>query len=85
MNENMILQQAIGAMLMTGAIEFEAFSWCFGYVDMKICTKVFTDEEFVMSVKEDDWNGGPAASVADQLTELVMDGEIAFRPVQEQH
>ena len=85
MNETAMLKQAIGAMLMTGAIEFEAYSWCFGYVDMKICTKVFTDEEFVMSVKEDDWNDGPAASVADQLTELVMDGEITFRPVQEQH
>lgn len=85
MNENTMLQQAIGAMLMTEAIKFEPNSWCFGYVDMKICTKIFTDEEFVMSVKEDDWNGGPAASVADQLTELVMDGEIAFRPVQEQH
>ena len=85
MNENTMLQQAIGAMLMTGAIEFEAYSWCFGYVDMKICTKVFTDEKFVMSVKEDDWNGGPAASVAAYLTEMVMDGEIAFRPVQEQH
>lgn len=85
MNENTMLQQAIGAMLMTGAIEFEAYSWCFGFVDMKVSTKIFTDEEFVMSVKEDDWNDGPAASVADQLTELVMNGEITFRPVQEQH
>lgn len=85
MNENTMLQQAIGAMLMTGTIEFEAFSWCFGFVDMKVRTKIFTDEEFVMSVKEDDWNGGPAASVAAYLTEMVMDGEIAFRPVQEQH
>ena len=85
MNENSMLQQAICAMLMTEAIKFEPNSWCFGYVDMKICTKVFTDEEFVMSVKEDDWNGGPAASVAAYLTEMVMDGEIAFRPVQEQH
>ena len=85
MNENTMLQQAIGAMLMTGAIEFEAYSWCFGFVDMKVRTKIFTDEEFVMSVKEDNWNDGPAASVAAYLTELVMNGEIAFRPVQEQH
>ena len=85
MNENTMLQQAIGAMIMADAIKFEAYSWCFGYVDMKICTKVFTDEEFVMSVKEDDWNGGPAASVAAYLTEMVMDGGIGFRPVQEQH
>ena len=85
MNETAMLKQAIGAMLMTGAIEFEAFSWCFGFVDMKVRTKIFTDEEFVMSVKEDDWNGGPAASVADQLTKLVMDGEIAFRSIEEKH
>ena len=85
MNETAMLKQAIGAMLMTGAIKFEAFSWCFGFVDMKVRTKIFTDEEFVMSVKEDDWNGGPAASVADQLTELVMDGEIAFRSIEEKH
>lgn len=85
MNETAMLKQAIGAMLMTGAIEFEAFSWCFGFVDMKVRTKVFTDEEFVMSVKEDDWNDGPAASVADQLTEMVMDGEITFRPIEEKH
>lgn len=85
MNENTMLQQTIGAMIMADAIKFEAYSWCFGYVDMKICTKVFTDEEFVMSVKEDDWNGGPAASVAAQLTQLVLQGELTFRPVQEQH
>ena len=81
MNKNTMLQQAIGAMIMADAIKFQAYSWCFGYV----CTKVFTDEEFVMSVKEDDWNGGPAASVAAYLTEMVMEGEITFRPVQERH
>ena len=43
MNKNTMLQQAIGAMIMADAIKFEAYSWCFGYVDMKICTKVFTD------------------------------------------
>lgn len=85
MNENSMLQQAIGAMLMTGAITFEPNSWCFGDVDMKIRTKVFTDEEFVMSVKEDDWNGGPAASVAAQLTELVLQGELTFKPIEEKH
>lgn len=85
MNENSMLQQAIGAMLMTGAIAFEPNSWYFGYVDMKIRTKVFTDEEFVMSVKEDDWNDGPAASVAAQLTELVLQGELIFKPIEEKH
>lgn len=85
MNENSILQQAIGAMLMTGAITFEPNSWCFGYVDMKIRTNVFTDEEFVMSVKEDDWNDGPAASVAAQLTELVLQGELTFKSIEEKH
>lgn len=85
MNENTMLQQAIGAMLMTEAIKFEPNSWCFGYVDMVIKSDIFTEPEFVMSVKEDDWNGGPAASVAAYLTEMVMDGEIAFRPVEEKH
>lgn len=85
MNKNSMLQQAIGAMLMTDAITFEPNSWCFGYVDMKIHTNVFTDEEFVMSVKEDDWNDGPAASVAAQLTELVLQGELTFKPVEEKH
>ena len=74
MNETAMLKQAIGAMLMTGAIEFEAYSWCFGFVDMKVRTKIFTDEEFVMSVKEDDWNDGPAASVAHGRRDYVSTG-----------
>lgn len=85
MNENTMLQQAIGAMIMADAIKFEAYSWCFGYVDMKIHTNVFTDEEFIMSVKEDDWNDGPAASVAAYLTEMVLQGELTFKPVEEEH
>ena len=52
---------------------------------MVIKSDIFTEPEFVMSVKEDDWNDGPAASVAAYLTEMVMDGEIAFRPVEEKH
>lgn len=85
MNENVMLQQAIGAMLMADAIKFEPNSWCFGFVDMVIKSDVFTEPEFVMSVKEDDWNGGPAASVAACLTELVIQGELTFRPVEEKH
>lgn len=79
------LEQAIGAMLMAKVITFEANSWAFGFVDMVVKNTVFVESESIISVVEDDWNDGPAASVAKLLAEHVRDGEIHFIPVEEQH
>lgn len=79
------LEQAIGAMLMAKVITFEANSWAFDFVDMVVKSTVFVESESIISVVEDDWNDGPAASVAKLLAEHVRDGEIHFIPVEEQH
>lgn len=79
------LEQAIGAMLMAKVITFEANSWVFGFVDMVVKSTVFVEPESIISVVEDDWNNGPAASVAKLLAEHVRDGELHFIPVEEQH
>ena len=77
------LEQAIGAMLMSEAIIFEAYSWSFGYVDMVVKNSVFTEPEFIISVLESNWNDGPAASVTKELARLIMCNKINFLPVQE--
>lgn len=64
---------------------FEANSWAFGFVDMVVKSTVFAEPESIISVVEDDWNDGPAASVAKLLAEHVRDGELHFIPVEEQH
>ena len=79
------LEQAIGAMLMAKVITFEANSWVFGFVDMVVKSTVFVEPESIISVVEDDWNNGPATSVAKLLAEHVRDGELHFIPVEEQH
>ena len=79
------LEQAIGAMLMAMVITFEVNSWAFGFVDMVVKRTVFVEPESIISVVEDDWNDGPAASVAKLLAEHVRDGELHFIPVEEQH
>ena len=58
----------------------------FFYLD-KIDPKstVFVEPESIISVVEDDWNDGPAASVAKLLAEHVRGGELHFIPVKEQH
>lgn len=78
------IEQAIGAMLMAKVITFKANSWAFGFVDMVVKSTVFTEPEFIVSVAETDWNNGPAASVAKLLTELVLEKQIQFLPVQEE-
>ena len=79
------LEQAIGAMLMAKVITFEANSWAFGFVYMVVKSTVFVEPESIISVVEDDWNDGPAASVAKLLAEHVRGGELHFIPVKEQH
>ena len=77
------LEQAVGAMLETGIIQFKPFSWCFGVVDMTVSSDVFTDKEGVLTVNEDDWNGGPAKCVAKELTQAITSGGLKFIPCTE--
>lgn len=83
MNETTMLQKAVGAIIMADNIQFEPFSWSFGCVDSVIKNTVFTNPEFTISVAEDDWNNGPAASVAACLTDLLLSQKIEFRPIEE--
>lgn len=77
------LEQAVGAMLETGIIQFKPFSWCFRVVDMIVTSEVFTDKEGVLTVDEDDWNGGPANCVAKELTKAITSGNLKFIPCTE--
>lgn len=77
------LEKAVGAMLETGTIQFKPFSWCFRVVDMIVTSEVFTDKEGVLTVDEDDWNGGPANCVAKELTKAITSGNLKFIPCTE--
>ena len=71
----------IGAMLEKGVIRFQAFAWSFGLVDMTVTSELFTDRECIMSVRRDDWDEGPAESVAKELARVVFSGDLAFVPL----
>lgn len=77
------LEQAVGAMLEVGIIQFKPFSWCSGLVDMTVSSEVFTDKEGLLTVKEDDWNGGPAKCVAKELSRAITSGSLKFIPCTE--
>lgn len=75
------LTHAVRAMMEKGIIRFFPFSWCFGLVDMRVESEVFTGKEAVLTVREDDWNGGSAECVAQELAQAVITGKIHFIPV----
>lgn len=77
------LEQAVGAMLETGVIQFKPFSWCLGLVDMTVTSEVFTEKEDIFTVYEDDWNDGPAKSVAKELTQAITSDTLKFIPCTE--
>lgn len=77
------LEQAVGAMLEKQVIRFTAFSWCFGMVDMTVESEVFTDLKGILSVAENDWNGGPKQCVAKALARAILAGEFKFIPCAE--
>lgn len=69
------------AMLEKEIIRFRAYAWCFGMVDMFVMSGLFAEEEYVLSVYEDDWNGGPSKCVAKELVKTVAEGKIRFVPL----
>lgn len=69
------------AMLEKEVIRFQAYAWCFRMVDMFVMSDLFDEKEFVLSVYEDDWNGGPAKCVAEELAKTVAEGKIKFVPL----
>lgn len=75
------LTQAIGVMMEKGIIRFIPFAWCFGVVDMMVESDAFTDKEMVLTVREDDWNNGPAECVAQELAQAMITGKVRFIPV----
>lgn len=79
----MQLEQAVGAMLEKQVIRFTPFSWRFGMVDMTVESEVFTDQKGILSVAENDWNGGPKQCVAKALARAVLAGEFKFIPCAE--
>lgn len=78
-----LLEQAVRAMLEKGGIQFKPFSWCFGKVDVTVSSEVFTEKEVVLSVDEDDWNGGPTKCVAKELAQAITAGRLRFIPCKE--
>ena len=73
-----------GAMLEKGVIQFRAFAWSFGLVDMAVTSELFADRECILSVRRDDWDEGPKESVAKELARSVFAGKMTFVPLVEQ-
>lgn len=48
---------------------------------MRVESEMFADEETVLTVQEDDWNGGPAECVAQELAQAMITGKVRFIPV----
>lgn len=77
-NDVLYLGQAIGNLILSGHITFTAYSWAFGMVDIRICSDCFKEKEFILSVKEDDWEDGPSESVRCGLINRWMQGKLKF-------
>lgn len=73
--------QAIGNLILSGHITFTAYSWAFGAVDIRIRSDCFKEKEFILSVKEDDWEDGPSEAVRCGLLNRWMQGELKFEEV----
>lgn len=78
-----LLKYTILLAIKTNIIHFKPFSWCFGLVDIIITSKMFSDGNFVMSVCEDNWEGGPEECVAENLTSMVINGDIHLRNIKD--
>lgn len=66
--------------MLRGDITFEAFGWINPTVDMVVESSCFTDESFVMSVYDYDWNSGPSKAVRRELVDLLISGKNSFKP-----
>ncbi|MCI9332003.1 MAG: hypothetical protein HFG05_07495 [Oscillibacter sp.] len=80
-NAEECLIHAVRVMMEKGIIRFFPFSWCFGLVDMRVESEMFADEETVLTVREDDWNGGPAECVVQELAQAMITSKVRFIPV----
>lgn len=76
--DNKKLFQTMLCLIERGAIKYEAYSWCFQMVDMRVMSAVFSDKKFIMTVPESEWNDGPSEAVAMTLAQMVVDGELEF-------
>lgn len=77
-NDVLYLGQAIGNLILSGHIMFTAYSWAFGMVDIKVHSNCFKEKEFILSVKEDDWEGGPSEAVRCGLLNRWRQGKLEF-------
>lgn len=76
-----MLQKAIEAMIAKDMIQFRPFSWMSNIVDVTITSEIFEDDpSFVLSIKEDEWEGGPGKAVAAELVDALKEGTIKFIP-----
>lgn len=75
-----LLEKAIGAMLENGIIKYDAYSWCYGMVDMTITSEIFKGHSFIISVLEDKWDNGPSKAVSEELSRLAISGDLEFIP-----
>ena len=77
------LEQAVGAMLETGIIQFTPSSWCSETVSVTVSSVVFTEKEMTLSVNADDWNGGPTKCIAKELAQAITANRLKFIPCTE--
>ncbi|MCI8389074.1 MAG: hypothetical protein HFE63_11510 [Clostridiales bacterium] len=76
-NDVLYLGQAIGNLIISGHISFTVYSWAFGMVDIRVHSDCFKEEkEFILSVKEDDWEDGPSEAVRSGLVNRWLQGKL---------
>lgn len=77
------LTKCMAALIWSNGIQFTSYSKYRGTVDVRVETEVFTDKDFFTVIDDGDWNSNPARAVAQNLAELILDGEVEFAPIPE--
>lgn len=80
MKDKQKIMSEVEKLIDDGTIQFEAYSWCFRMVDMVVKSSVFSDCEFILTVREDDWNDGPDTAVASEIADAILDGSLQWAP-----
>lgn len=79
-DEKLLYGQIIGDLMLRGEITYSAFGWIKQFVDIAVESTCFTDESFVTSIDDGEWNGGPGEAVRNELLDLLLSGKLSFKP-----
>ena len=75
---NELLKQAVQVMCQAGIIHFEWHGRYKACCDILVKSDVFTDKEFFTSVSRCEWDDNPEETIAKNIANLIVKGELAF-------